>query len=55
MLGSLAIFSTSGLVLIGSVEGVQFQSPPTMIGRFDVLLRMLLISRKNSGQIVLGP
>ena len=47
MLGSLAIFSTFGLVLIGLVEGVQFQSPPTMIGSLDILLRMLFISTKN--------
>ena len=49
------MFRTSILLVAGSRQGVQFQSPPTIIGNLVALLNILLRSAKNSGQGLLGP
>ena len=46
---------TSILLEAGSRQGVQFQSPPTIIGYLEALLNILLRSAKNFGHGLLGP
>ena len=52
--GNLAIFTTSGLVLIGQGDGVQFQSLPIINGSLLTLLKILSRSVKKSLHMELG-
>ena len=54
-LGSLLIPATSGLVAKSRQEKVQFQSPPTIIGKFFAGVKILLRFKKKVGDTEFGP
>ena len=55
LFGRPDILMTSGLLLTGLPDGVQFQSPPTIIGKLETFENTLLRSLKKFSQFLLGP